>query len=89
MDKLNIRNIFISELMGCKEYNLVLNMEKYIIESIKTPLIQEHVKYTFETPQTPEEIEIIRLCQKIVFGFCSSEINSEYCIIDMECFLDY
>jgi hypothetical protein len=88
MDKLNIRNIFMAELMNCKEYTLVLNMEKYIIESINTPFIQEHLKYIFETPQTPEEIETIRLCQKILFGFSSEEINSEYCIIEMKNFLD-
>lgn len=87
MDRQEVYNLFIYELMHCEEYAIVLKMKELIINSIKTPLIQERVIYNFQSPITLEQIGNIKLCQKLLFGFYSDEITNDYCVIDMKNFL--
>jgi hypothetical protein len=87
MDKFQIQNAFTAEIMATPEYQTVLKIKDYIMTSISTPLIQETVQYNFEEPQTETQLQIIRLSQKILFGFSSTDMDSNYCIIDMTKFL--
>lgn len=87
MNKFEIQNAFTAELMNTQEYQTVLKIKDYIMTSISTPLIQETLKYEFEEQQNYLQLENIRLCQIILFGFSSSEMTCDYCIIDMTKFL--
>lgn len=86
--KLQIFNLFYSELIQSEEYQTVQKMKTYIIDTIISPKIQEMIKYTFEIPQTIEQLENIKLNMIIEFGFYSNEMTSDYCIIDMKNFLN-
>jgi hypothetical protein len=88
MNKFEIQNAFTAEIMNTQEYQTVLKIKDYIMLSINTPLIQETVQYNFEEPQTEIQLENIRLSQIILFGFSSTEMTSDYCIIDMRKFLE-
>jgi hypothetical protein len=87
MDKFQIQNAFTAEIMNTQEFQTVLKIKDYIMNSIITPLIQENLKYEFEEPQTEIQLENIRLSQKVLFGFSSIEMTADYCIIDMSKFL--
>ena len=88
MDKFQIQNAFTAEIMNTQEFQTVLKIKDYIMNSIITPLIQETLKYEFEEPQTEIQLENIRLSQKVLFGFSSTQMTPDYCIIDMRRFLD-
>jgi hypothetical protein len=66
----------------------VLKIKDFIMASIAAPLIQETLKYEFEEPQSEIQLENIRLSQIILFGFYSTEMTPDYCIIDMRKFLE-
>jgi len=87
MNKFEILNAFTAELMNTQEYQTVLKIKDFIMTSIATPLIQETLKYDFEESQTESQLQNIRLCQIILFGFYSTEMTAGYCIIDMKKFL--
>ena len=88
MNKLDIQNAFSTEIMGTEEFQTCLKIKDFIMNSIATPLIQEILKYEFETPQTETQLENIRLSQIIMFGFSSTEMTADYCMIDMRKFLE-
>jgi hypothetical protein len=88
MDKFQIQNAFTAEIMNTQEYQTTLKIKDFIMTSIATPLIQETLKYYFEEPQSEIQLENIRLSQKVLFGFSSTEMTADYCIIDMRKFLD-
>jgi hypothetical protein len=88
MNKFEIQNAFTAEIMATPEYQIVLKIKDFIMASIAAPLIQETLKYDFEEQQNYLQLENIRLSQKILFGFTSSEMTADYCIIDMIKFLD-
>mgnify|MGYP007090450549 CR=1 FL=1 len=51
------------------------------------PNIQAQVIYNFETPQTDYNIEVIKMCLTVEFGFTTCNISSNSVIIDMSNFL--
>lgn len=88
MNRLDIKNAFATEIMGTEEFQTCYKIKDFIMTSIATPLIQETLKYEFETPQTESQLENIRLSQIIMFGFSSTDMTSNYCMIDMRKFLE-
>jgi hypothetical protein len=86
--KQEIKDLFILELKNTPEYQIVLQMKAFILNEIATPLIQKEVLYNFETIQTKDQLNNIKLCMIIEFGF-STDNMSEYCVfIDMTKFLE-
>lgn len=88
MNRQIIQNAFIIELFNTPEKQIIDKMNDYIFETIRTPQIQEIFKYTFEQPQTDKQLENIKLLMIVYFGFYSTDMTAEYCMIDMKDFLD-
>ena len=88
MNRLDIQNAFVKELLNTDENQTVIKIREYIYNTISTPKIQEQIKYKFETQQTPEQQEIIKLLMIVYFGFYPTYMSDEYCLIDMKNFLD-
>lgn len=71
-----IKVAFETELKNTPQYQIVLNIKNLIMELIATPNIQQFVLYNFEIPQTENEIEIIKMCMILEFGFNKTQINN-------------
>jgi len=85
--KQQIKDLFIEELKNTTQYQIVLTIKQIILNEIATPNILPQVIYNFETPQTDESINIIKLCMIIEFGFDTNNISCNAVIIDMSKFL--
>ena len=82
-----IKSLFEVEIKNSADYATVLKIKQYIINEIITPNINENVVYNFETPQTEEQINNIKLGLIVEFGF-SGIISENYVVIDMKKFLE-
>jgi hypothetical protein len=85
--KQQIKDLFTEELKNTPQYQIVLTIKQIILNEIATPNILPQVIYNFETPQTDESINIIKLCMIIEFGFDTNNISCNAVIIDMSNFL--
>ena len=85
--KQQIKDLFTTELINTTQYQVVLAIKQIILNEIATPNILSQVIYNFETQQTDEEINIIKLCMIIEFGFDTNNISSNSVVIDMKQFL--
>ena len=86
--KQEIKDLFVAELKNTPQYQIVLILRQIILNEIATPNIQAQVIYNFETPQTDYDIEVIKMCMTVEFGFTTSNISSNSVIIDMKDFLN-
>ncbi len=86
--KEEIKNLFIAEIKNTPEYQIVLQIKAFILNEIAAPNIQEEVLYNFETPLNKEQINNIKLCMLIEFGFSTNNMSSTAIFIDMKKFLD-
>jgi hypothetical protein len=86
--KQQIKDLFVAELKNTPQYQIVLTIKQIILNEIATPNIQPQVIYTFETPQTDYDIEVIKMCMTVEFGFTTCNISSNSVIIDMKDFLN-
>jgi hypothetical protein len=86
--KQQIKDLFVAELKNTPQYQIVLTIKQIILNEIATPNIQPQVIYTFETPQSDYDIEVIKMCLTVEFGFTTSNISSNCVIIDMKDFLN-
>jgi hypothetical protein len=85
--KQEIKDAFILELKNTPQYQIVLAIKQVIMAEILTPHVQSQVIYNFETQQTDEEVNVIKMCMIIEFGFDTNNISSNAVIIDMKQFL--
>ena len=85
--KQEIKDLFVAELKNTPQYQIVLTIKQIILNEIAAPNIQAQVIYNFETPQTDYDIEVIKMCMQIEFGFTTNNISSNSVIIDMYNFL--
>lgn len=85
--KQEIKDAFTLELKNTPEYQIVLNIKAVIMAEILAPHVQSQVIYTFQTSKTSEEINIIKMCMIIEFGFDTNNISNNAVIIDMINFL--
>ena len=85
--KQEIKDLFVAELKNTPQYQIVLILRQIILNEIATPNIQAQVIYNFETPQTDYDIEVIKMCMTVEFGFTTNNISSNSVIIDMYNFL--
>lgn len=85
--KQQIKDLFTEELKNTPQYMIVLAIKQLILNEIATPNILPQVVYNFETMQSDEDINIIKLCMYIEFGFDTNNINSNCVVIEMKQFL--
>ena len=85
--KQEIKDLFVAELKNTPQYQTILTIKQIILNEIAAPNIQAQVIYNFETPQTDYDIEVIKMCMTIEFGFTTNNISSNSVIIDMSNFL--
>jgi hypothetical protein len=85
--KQEIKDLFVAELKNTPQYQIVLILRQIILNEIATPNIQAQVIYNFETPQSEYDIEVIKMCMTVEFGFTTNNISSNSVIIDMYNFL--
>ena len=83
-----IKNAFILELKNTPQYQIVLLIKQLIMAEILAPNVQSQVVYNFETIQSDEEVNIIKMCILIEFGFDTNSISNNSVIIDMIKFLN-
>ncbi len=86
--KQEIKDLFVAELKNTPQYQIVLTIKQIILNEIATPHILSQVIYNFETPQTDYDIEVIKMCLTVEFGFTTCNISSNSVIIDMKDFLN-
>ena len=82
-----IKDLFTAELLNSPQYQIVLAIKQIILDEIATPNIQAQVVYNFETPQSEYDLEVIKMCMILVFGFSTNNLSSSGIIIDMKDFL--
>ena len=85
--KQEIKDLFVAELKNTPQYQIVLTIKQIILNEIATPSVQSQVVYNFETPQSDYDIEVIKMCLTVEFGFTTCNISSNCVIIDMSNFL--
>ena len=85
--KQEIKDLFVAELKNTPQYQTVLTIKQIILNEIATPNIQAKVIYNFEIPQSDYDIEVIKMCMTVEFGFTTNNISSNSVIIDMSNFL--
>ena len=83
-----IKNLFIAELLNTNQYQIILTIKQIILNEILVPNIQDKVIYNFETPQTEYELQVIKMCMMIEFGFSTNNISSHTIVINMVDFLN-
>jgi hypothetical protein len=86
--KQEIKDLFVAELKNTPQYQIVLTLKQIILNEIMTPSIQSQVIYNFETQQTDFEVEVIKMCLTVEFGFTTFNINTQCVIFDMSNFLN-
>jgi hypothetical protein len=87
MTSKEIKDLFIAELKNTPQYQIVLTIKQIILNEINTPNIQAQVLYYFENPQTAYDIEVIKMCMQVEFGFTTNNINESWVSVDMANFL--
>ena len=85
--KQEIKDLFVAELKNTPQYQTILTIKQIILNEIATPNIQAQVIYNFEIQQSDYDIEVIKMCMTVEFGFTTNNISSNSVIIDMSNFL--
>lgn len=85
--KQQIKDAFTLELKNTPEYQIVLDMKSVIMAEILAPNVQSQVIYNFSSSQTDEQVNLIKMCMIIEFGFTTNNISNNAVIIDIINFL--
>jgi hypothetical protein len=85
--KQEIKDLFVAELINTPQYGIVNTIKQIILNEIATPNVQALVIYNFDLPQSDYDIEVIKMCMIVEFGFATNNISSNSVIIDMKDFL--
>jgi uncharacterized membrane protein YciS (DUF1049 family) len=85
--KQQIKDLFTAELINSPQYQIILAIKQIILDEIATPNVQSQVVYNFETAQSEYDLEVIKMCMILVFGFCTNNLSSSGIIIEMSDFL--
>ena len=85
--KQEIKDLFTVELVNSPQYQIVLTIKQIILNEIATPNIQGQVVYNFEYLQSDYDLEVIKMCMILVFGFSTNNLSSSGIIIEMSDFL--
>ena len=86
--KQEIKDLFTAELISSPQYQIVLAIKQVILDEITTPNIQAQVIYNFETPQSEYDLEVIKMCMILVFGFSTNNLSKNSIIINMVDFIN-
>ena len=84
--KEEIKDLLVIELNNSVEKVIFNTMKNYVINTIIEPTIKLNLIYTFETPLSENNIEVLKLICINEWGF-EPYIISEYSIIDMKKFI--
>jgi hypothetical protein len=85
--KQEIKDLFTAELLNSPQYQILLDIKKIILDEIATPNIQAQLIYNFPTPQSEYDLEVIKMCMMLVFGFSTNNLSKSGIIIEMADFL--
>jgi len=85
--KQGIKDAFITQLSNTPEHTIIAAIKTQITANLALPEIQNEIIYTFDTPKTKEEQEIINLCMLAEFGFDTNNIGENSLTITMKQFL--
>lgn len=85
--KEEIKVLFTSELKNTPQYEIILAIKQIIINEIEVPNIQSKMVYTFESYQSEYDLEVLKMCMLLEFGFITNNISSGCVGIDMLDFL--
>ncbi len=88
--KEEIRILLTEELKNSNQYQECLLLKQFIIDQINRPnIVSMILVYSFSSPfNNNDEVEIFKLCFKILFGFIENNMNYELINIDLSKFLD-
>jgi hypothetical protein len=86
--KAEIKDLFVTELKNTPQYQTVLILKQIIINEIAVPNVQAQIIYNFETPQSDYDVEVIKMCMLVEFGFKIDNISGSSVVIDMAKFLE-
>ena len=86
--KQEIKDLFTVELKNTPQYQLVLNVKQLILNEIATPHILRQVVYNYDAPISKEEVEIVKMCFLIEFGYLIYNLSEYSLIVDMAKFLE-
>ena len=83
-----IADLFIAELLNTPQYQIILTIKQIILNEIALPNIKSQIFYSFETPQTEYELEVLKMCMMVEFGFSTNNLSSSCIIVNMADFLN-
>lgn len=86
--KQEIKDLFTAELLLTPEYQIILNVKQLILNEISTPNIQKTIVYKFDEPLSKEQIEVIKMCFLVEFGYSLTNISELNLVVDMSKFLE-
>ncbi len=61
-----------TELRNTSQYGIVNTIKQIILNEIATPNVQALVIYNFDLPQSDYDIEVIKMCMIVEFGFATA-----------------
>lgn len=82
----DIKIAFISELKNTVEYQEIVNFKQIVLDEILKPSVQVSVKQNFENEKTEYQLDILKMCSIIEFGF-ECIVTPYYIAINMKDFL--
>ena len=85
--KEQIRQLLSAELLNCSMYQIVSDVKQIILDEIARPNVTRTVVYTYTTPISHEDVQILKMCFLTEFGFLVSNISESCVVIDMAAFL--
>jgi len=88
MSRQIIKDLFTAELLNTPQYQIVLAIKQVILNEISVPNIQSQVIYNFEYLQSDYDLEVIKMCMILEFGFSTDNLGSHCVVIEMKDFLN-
>lgn len=85
--KQEIKILYSEELVNTQQYQIVKAIKQTILNEIAIPNIQSQIVYTFLNPLTEYDLEVVKICMLLEFGFSPSNISSTSVVINMADFL--
>jgi hypothetical protein len=78
-----IKVAYTNELKLTPQYQIVLKLKQHILDEIHAPNVQPFIKYDYDHQQTLEDLDVIRACILIEFGFLVYTTDLDFIQIEM------
>ena len=86
--KQQIKDLVTAELLNSPMYQIVLTVKQLIIDEIARPNVQRKILYKYDNPISRADVEVLKMCLLLEFGFLTNEITDTNLAIDMVKFLE-